>query len=358
MRSEKSPAVYIMASRYRGTIYTGVTSDLGTRVQTHKEGGVTGFSSTYKTHTLVWYENHETMEDAIARETRIKAWKRQWKIDLIESINRDWLDLSDDFIHRPATSPPPRHSRRACSEAEQAIWNPASPDQSGVPNRSLTPSLARRPVAFGMTEGVVLAEGVSYFPQRFSLEQQTTLLSLLRAAVAEAPLFTPEMPKTGKPFSVRMTNLGTLGWVSDRQHGYRYQLTHPVTGQPWPAMPPMLLDLWNKVSNYPHPPEACLVNFYTTTAKMGLHQDRDEQDFAAPVVSISLGDTALFRIGGTTRGGKTQSLKLTSGDVFVFGGPARLCFHGIDRVYPGTSTLLKDGGRINLTMRRVRKPKP
>jgi DNA oxidative demethylase len=202
-----------------------------------------------------------------------------------------------------------------------------------------------------------MQDGLHYHPQYFDRTAQEELVSLLRATVVEAPLFTPEMPKTGKPFSVRMTNFGSLGWVSDQANGYRYQATHPTTGQPWPAMPAMLLDLWAKVANYPHPPEACLVNFYTTTAKMGLHQDRDEQDFAAPVVSISLGDTALFRIGGTTRGGKTQSLKLTSGDVFVFGGPARLCFHGIDRVYPGTSTLLKDGGRINLTLRRVLNPK-
>ena len=176
------------------------------------------------------------------------------------------------------------------------------------------------------------------------------------AAARAAPLFTPEMPKTGKPFSVRMTNMGTLGWVSDQSRGYRYQATHPGTGAPWPAMPEMLLALWREVSNYGHPPEACLVNFYSGSAKMGLHQDRDEQALDAPVVSVSLGDTALFRIGGNERGGKTQSLKLASGDVLAFGGPARLCFHGIDRIYPGTSTLLKDGGRINLTLRRVTKP--
>jgi alkylated DNA repair protein (DNA oxidative demethylase) len=201
-----------------------------------------------------------------------------------------------------------------------------------------------------------LEEGVHLRPKGLKRAEQEALLSQLRAAVAAAPLFAPEMPKTGKPFSVRMTNLGSLGWVSDRTGGYRYQATHPATGRPWPAMPQMLLDLWRAVTNYPHPPEACLVNFYGSAAKMGLHQDRDEQDFDAPVVSISLGDTALFRFGGTTRGGKTQSVKLHSGDVLVFGGPARLCFHGIDRIYPGTSTLLVNGGRINLTMRRVTKP--
>ena len=137
----------------------------------------------------------------------------------------------------------------------------------------------------------------------------------------------------------------------------------PLSGQPsgngnrrGPPFPESILAVWNRVSNYPHPPEACLVNFYGGDAKMGLHQDRDEEDFAAPVVSISLGDTALFRIGGTTRGGKTQSLKLASGDVLILEGPSRLAFHGIDRVIGGSSTLLKDGGRINLTLRRVTKP--
>ncbi|MEO6609220.1 MAG: alpha-ketoglutarate-dependent dioxygenase AlkB, partial [Aestuariivirga sp.] len=119
----------------------------------------------------------------------------------------------------------------------------------------------------------------------------------------------------------------------------------------------VLLDIWSKVSKVQHEPEACLVNFYQQGAKMGLHQDKDEEDFSAPVVSVSLGDTAVFRFGGTGRGGKTQTLKLASGDVVVMGGAARLCFHGIDRVIAGTSTLLKEGGRINLTMRRVTKVK-
>jgi alkylated DNA repair protein (DNA oxidative demethylase) len=357
MTHEKSPAVYIMANRHRGTIYTGVTSDLGSRVLEHRDGSHGGFTAKYGLKTLVWYENHEDMASAITRETRIKTWRRQWKIDLIESINRDWSDLSDNLIHRPFAPPSTsRHSKRANSEAEHAIRNPAAGSPSGVPNHSLAPSLARRPVAFGMTDGVGVAEGVRYFPQYFPPEAQQHLLTQLRAAVAAAPLFTPEMPRTGKPFSVRMTNLGSLGWVSDRVRGYRYQATHPVTGMPWPAIPEVLLSLWQEVADYRHPPEACLVNFYSGAAKMGLHQDRDEQELSAPVVSVSLGDTALFRIGGTERGGKTQSVKLGSGDVLIFGGPARLAYHGIDRLYPGTSKLLKDGGRINLTLRRVTPP--
>jgi DNA oxidative demethylase len=196
-----------------------------------------------------------------------------------------------------------------------------------------------------------------HLPGYFDRAAQEHLIATLRQAVTQAPLFTPVMPRTGKPFSVRMTNLGPLGWVSDKERGYRYQASHPDTGQPWPAMPEMLTKLWVDIAGYPHPAEACLVNFYNADAKMGLHQDRDEQDFAAPVVSVSLGDTGLFRIGGTTRGGKTSSLKLASGDVLVMGGDSRLCFHGIDRIMAGTSTLLKDGGRINLTMRRVTMPK-
>ncbi len=196
--------------------------------------------------------------------------------------------------------------------------------------------------------------GLKHYSGMLNRTEQEALVAELRLAVARAPLFVPLMPKTGRPFSVRMTNMGSLGWVSDR-NGYRYQAEHPETEEPWPAMPQTILDIWNKVSGYDSPPEACLVNFYQGGAKMGLHQDKDEEDFSAPVVSISLGDTAVFRIGGTERSGKTSILKLSSGDVLVMGGESRLCFHGIDRVNQGTSTLLKEGGRINLTLRRATK---
>jgi alkylated DNA repair protein (DNA oxidative demethylase) len=178
------------------------------------------------------------------------------------------------------------------------------------------------------------------------------LVVVLREALQKAPLFTPLMPRTAKPFSVRMTNLGALGWVSDAA-GYRYQTQHPDTGAPWPAMPAALLAAWRQLAPGAPEPEACLVNFYDPAARMGLHQDRDEHDLSAPVVSLSLGDAALFRIGGETRGAPTRSFRLQSGDAFVFGGPARLAFHGVDRIYPATSTLLPHGGRINLTLRRV-----
>jgi DNA oxidative demethylase len=199
----------------------------------------------------------------------------------------------------------------------------------------------------------VLPDGVKFLPDYFDGPAQRDLLHAIRQVVKAAPLFTPVMPKTGTPMSVRMTNCGSLGWVTDKASGYRYQATHPETGDPWPAIPDMLLQLWRDISGHAAPPEACLVNFYNETAKMGLHQDRDEQDFSAPVISVSLGDEARFKIGGTVRGGKTQSIILHSGDVLVMGGAARLAFHGIDRIYANTSTLLAKGGRINLTLRRV-----
>ncbi|MFY0733591.1 MULTISPECIES: alpha-ketoglutarate-dependent dioxygenase AlkB family protein [Aurantimonas] len=198
----------------------------------------------------------------------------------------------------------------------------------------------------------VLPKGVRHIPGHLSRGEQVALVDAVREVVAAAPLYRPEMPRTGKPLSVRMTNCGDLGWVTDRS-GYRYQPTHPVTGTPWPAIPPELLEIWQDLAAFDHPPQACLVNFYEDTAKMGLHQDKDETDLSAPVVSVSLGDDCLFRVGETTRGGRTTSIRLHSGDVVVLGGEGRLAYHGVDRIYPATSTLLKKGGRINLTLRRV-----
>lgn len=200
---------------------------------------------------------------------------------------------------------------------------------------------------------LLLAPGIRYFPDYFDPEQQAALVDEVRAVVTEAPLYVPAMPKTGKEMSVRMTNCGALGWITDKERGYRYQATHPLTQRPWPAIPQRLLKLWQDVGDYPQLPQACLINFYSETAKMGLHQDRDEKDLKAPVVSVSLGDGCLFRFGGTNRTDGTQSIKLSSGDVVVLGGEGRLAFHGVDRIYPGTSTLLKNTGRINLTLRRV-----
>jgi alkylated DNA repair protein (DNA oxidative demethylase) len=199
---------------------------------------------------------------------------------------------------------------------------------------------------------IVLSPGLIYHPDYLDRSAQERLLGEIRDVTRSAPLFTPRMPQTGKPFSVRMTNCGPLGWVSD-QHGYRYQALHPETGRPWPAMPDAAHAAWEDLSGFQHPAEACLINFYEPGARMGLHQDRDEEELAAPVVSLSLGDTALFRYGGLKRADPTRSLKLRSGDAIVFGGPARLVFHGVDRLYARTSDLLPQGGRLNLTLRKV-----
>ena len=196
---------------------------------------------------------------------------------------------------------------------------------------------------------------LEYLPAKLGAKRQLALLREIRAVIEDAPLFTPTMPRSGKPMSVRMTNCGPLGWVTDKERGYRYQATHPMTGRPWPAMPQMLLDLWDEVARYQAPPEACLVNYYSGDAKMGLHQDKDEEDFAVPVMSVSLGDSAIFRAGGSSRRDPTQKFELKSGDVVVLGGEDRLAFHGIEHVLIGTSDLLPEGGRINLTLRRVTK---
>lgn len=181
-------------------------------------------------------------------------------------------------------------------------------------------------------------------------DAQAGVLAAVRGVIAAAPPFAP-VTRWGKSMSVAMTSAGKYGWFSDRR-GYRYEPRHP-SGAPWPPIPEAVLAVWQALVGRARMPDCCLVNLYGPEAKMGLHQDRDEADFGWPVLSISLGDDARFRIGGTSRGGPTESVWLRSGDVLVLGGAARLAFHGIDRVAPGTSMLLPEGGRINLTLRVV-----
>lgn len=192
--------------------------------------------------------------------------------------------------------------------------------------------------------------GIDVHQGLLSPVQQAALVEEVRAVVRAAPLFQPET-RRGTKMSVRMTSAGEYGWISDRR-GYRYEGQHP-SGVAWPTIPPIALEIWREVAGVERAPQSCLINFYEALAKMGMHQDRDEANFEMPVVSVSLGDDALFRVGGTTRGGKTESVWLRSGDVAVMGGAARLNYHGIDRLRPGSSTLLPKGGRINLTMRVV-----
>ncbi len=202
-------------------------------------------------------------------------------------------------------------------------------------------------------------EGLILYPGLLSENSCKSLLDAIVAALMQAPLFVPRMPGTGKPFSVRMSNFGPLGWVSDKSKGYRYEPLHPETRQPWPEMPAILQELWAQLVDPALPPEAGLINYYAPGARMGMHVDVDEAALNMPILSISLGWTARFRIGGPRRGGSTQSLMLRHGDVLVMGGTARRCYHGIDRIYPESHVALPTEigpGRINITLRRVTCP--
>jgi alkylated DNA repair protein (DNA oxidative demethylase) len=183
--------------------------------------------------------------------------------------------------------------------------------------------------------------------------EQRSLLGEIQNVMLSAPLFQPRMPRTGKPFSVQMTNCGSLGWVSDKEHGYRYQPLHLTTGKPWPPIPGKLLELWQTYTAAAGLPEACLINVYPARARMGSHRDADENEPRAPVLSVSLGDDAVFHVGGLQRSDPKVRVVLHSGDVCVLGGLSRFAYHGIDRILPGTSGLIPGGGRINLTLRRV-----
>jgi alkylated DNA repair protein (DNA oxidative demethylase) len=192
--------------------------------------------------------------------------------------------------------------------------------------------------------------GIDIFQALLDPQEQVALVDDLREVIRAAPLFAPVTAR-GKAMSVRMTSAGRLGWVSDRA-GYRYQDRHPE-GMAWPDIPVRVLDLWRALVSETRLPDCCLINFYGEAARMGLHQDRDELDFTWPVLSVSLGDEGLFRVGGVERGGPTSSVWLKSGDVLRMGGAARLAYHGVDRIRFGSSRLLPRGGRINLTLRVV-----
>ncbi|WP_340646809.1 alpha-ketoglutarate-dependent dioxygenase AlkB [Phenylobacterium sp.] len=189
------------------------------------------------------------------------------------------------------------------------------------------------------------------WPGKLSPDAQAALASEVLALSQTAPFYKPVTPG-GKAMSVETTNFGALGWLTDAR-GYRYQATHPMSGAPWPAIPQGLLDLWAELADPVTPPDACLVNLYRGEARMGLHQDRDEADFSFPVLSVSLGDTAVFRLGGPKRSDPTRSMRLSSGDVCLLAGEARLFHHGVDRILAGSSRLIPGGGRINLTLRRA-----
>ena len=231
---------------------------------------------------------------------------------------------------------------------ETALTAPTGTAALRVPDMGARGSVARpRPRA-----PAAPPEGFRLLPGRLSPAEQEELSREVLLALERSPPYRPITP-SGKPMSVRMTNLGPLGWITDAR-GYRYEPRHPITGEPWPPIPRLLLDLWAELAPTAPPPDACLVNLYDADARMGLHQDKDEADFDAPVLSVSLGDTALFRLGGLKRGDPTTSVRLASGDVCLLAGDARLAFHGVDRILAGSSRLIPGGGRVNLTLRRAR----
>jgi DNA oxidative demethylase len=197
------------------------------------------------------------------------------------------------------------------------------------------------------------SHGVGFWPHGLSEDAQRVLLAQVQSILATAPPRRYEMPGSGRPFSVAMTNAGPLGWVSDR-HGYRYAATQPETGAPWPPIPPLILDLWQRLTGYADDPQCCLMNCYQTPhSRLGLHRDADEEDEQAPILSLSLGDTALFALGGPKRSDPKTMLRLTSGAILVLAPPARHYYHGVTKLLWGSSRLLPEGGRINVTLRRV-----
>lgn len=197
-------------------------------------------------------------------------------------------------------------------------------------------------------------DGLILRPEALDFAQQAALMAALAEVTALAPL--ARARTRGGLTSAAMTNCGEVGWWSDTR-GYRYTSTHPATGKPWPPMPRAFADVVRRLmAGTPWPefqPDACLVNFYEGGAKMGLHQDRDEQDFSQPIVTVCLGDDADFLIGGFARAEKATAMVVRSGDVLVMGGPSRMRFHGVRKIYPGTSPLPGVAGRYSLTFRKA-----
>ena len=200
-----------------------------------------------------------------------------------------------------------------------------------------------------MTNGLSV-NGVRVLKGRLDPGDQVRVMAAVERVMDAAPPYAPLTP-WGKPMSVRMTSAGRLGWYTDRS-GYRYVDRHP-DGLAWPPIPEEILSLWHEVTGLERVPDCCLVNLYREKARMGLHQDKDEGDFSWPVLSVSLGDSALFRVGGLKRSDPTESVWLDSGDVALLEGDTRLAYHGIDRIRAGSSRLVSGGGRINLTLRVV-----
>lgn len=224
------------------------------------------------------------------------------------------------------------------------IWGTGA----GLQERSPIRPWVRPPAPY---MALMQVNGFVIHPGALGAEAQAALAAEVLALADDAPFYAPATP-WGKPMRVLQTSLGAVGWITDRK-GYRYSENHPVTGRPWPAMPQSLLELWARYADPERPPDSCLVNLYRGEAKLGLHVDSDEADLSAPVLGISLGDTAVFRLGGQDRREPTRTLRLSSGDINLLTGEARSAHHGVDRILAGSSRLIPGGGRLNLTLRRA-----
>lgn len=202
-------------------------------------------------------------------------------------------------------------------------------------------------------QSVQLAPGAVLL-ESFALPDEAEILAAINSIIAAAPL-RYMVTQRGYAMSVAMTNCGDAGWISDRK-GYRYERNDPQTGKPWPEMPGVLIRLAQKAASeagyHGYLPDVCLINSYAPGTKLALHQDNDEADFSAPIVSVSLGLPATFLFGGLTRQQKSQKIPLRHGDVFVFGGQSRMAFHGIEPLKEGNHSLLGNR-RINLTFRKA-----
>ncbi len=208
---------------------------------------------------------------------------------------------------------------------------------------------------FGHSDDPPTPAGMVVLRGRLSRAEQAEFVRLAFEVADDAPFYTPVM-RGGAPFRVQMTSAGDIGWLSD-EAGYRYARVHPETKRPWPEIPEPITSFAKAAALEAgfsgFTPDSCLFNLYRSDGKLGIHRDHVEQDRVSPIVSVSLGDSCVFKFGGLSKGGPFTDWTLVSGDVVVFGGPSRLAWHGVSKILRGTSDLIPGGGRMNLTVRRA-----
>lgn len=204
----------------------------------------------------------------------------------------------------------------------------------------------------------ILQPGLKLYKNYLSLEKQEQLVQIIHNILPEAPFFKAISPRK-KPLGSLMTNMGEFGWYADATDGYKYINHHPNTQKKWPGIPVEIMNIWRKLADYPIDPQCCLINYYNEqNPNLGMHKDLDEQDFKAPVLSISLGNTCSFRYSTSPKSqSPSKTIKLESGTILVMGGESRLIYHSVNKVFFGSNKLLDSSfglGRLNLTLRVVK----